>query len=336
MKRIVFLIFISMLLTSCSSVSQSKFIEENKTKPSIQDYCPFMGNIRISYGSKNGSIGKKDIYVDYLKGNRLQLRTVTQSSSSVQVIEVKDGELRLIASRDDFSYRDNLLLAQNSKPEVLLKEPLQKGTSWTLPDGSKRYISDVDVDIKIPLGDFKALEVTTENGDNITKDYYALNLGPIKTIYKNKDSEIETYVDGIDTNVQFNQTIKVYYPYNHNGYVYLKRKASFKTNDELKDVFEKFFKSSPGMGIVRLISDKTEIKKLYLNTIEHKVVVDFNFEFKKYLDSVPSNEGEIVQSIVDTLGDYYNVDKVYITVDGDEYDFNRVFYVNYKSIREYK
>jgi hypothetical protein len=54
-------------------------------------------------------------------------------------------------------------------------------------------------------------------------------------------------------------------------------------------------------------------------------------------------ESMIIQSIVNSLGDYYNTDKVYISINGKPYESGHFalkagecFYVNYKNVEKYK
>ena len=101
----------------------------------------------------------------------------------VKVLENKDGELRLIYSKGESYYREDFTSKNNDKPEILLKEPFTKGNSWTLLDGSKRSITNVKVTIKTPLASYECIEVTTVRKESTVKDYYAANIGLVKTLF---------------------------------------------------------------------------------------------------------------------------------------------------------
>lgn len=341
---LLILIISSLFFSSCTTPPDEFNIDQQNGKYTVEDFCPLKGDYKITYLNEESNEIEKWIYIDYIKGSRIQLRIVTPSTTIGQVIEIKDGELRLVTSRNDFYYRDDLTSYQNTTPEILLKEPIAKGTEWILPDGRKRYISGINVEVTTPLGGFKALEVTTESQDCTVFDYYVPNLGPIKTVYKTKDSTIESAVDKVENNAKLNQTVKVYYPdYYSSVLVYIKKKISLKTNDSIKDIFEEYFKSSPGKDIPKLISNNVKINRLYLNNPEQKVYIDFSKEFAAWLKANPIYEKSIIQSLVNTLGGYFNTAKVYITVndipyctDAVQMSEGKAFYVDYKNIKEYK
>lgn len=337
-----FLLIFSLCFSSCSPSSIEMKFKDRNSNYKVSDFFTFKGNFKIYYQSQGNSYNSKTVYIDYIKDNRIQLRVVTPSTVTGQVIESDNGELKLISLRDEFYYIDDLTSYVNKEPEILLKEPIQLGNSWTLPNGRKRFISGIDIDIETPIGKFKCLEVTTKSKNSTTIDYYALGLGPIKTIYKDNNLVTETVIDKVENNSKLIQIIKFYYPDNSNEMVYIKSKESFKTNDLLKDIMEKNFKDSP-FNTLKLISEDTKINKLYFNYPEHTVYIDFSEDFPAWLKLNPLYEKLILQSIINTLGDYFNTDKVCITIEGDAFysyslqtNNSNIFYVNYKNIKEYK
>ncbi|MFU0823550.1 GerMN domain-containing protein [Clostridium sp.] len=140
------------------------------------------------------------------------------------------------------------------------------------------------------------------------------------------------------------QSLKLYYPQPMNNDVRIvstEAKAYLKTDGEVKDVFENYFKTPVKSNLSTLISKDTKINKLYLNTNENKVYVDFSKEFLDDMNAGGSKELLILKSITNTLGTYYNCDKVYITIDGEPYSSGHVsldkgesFSVDYDDIEE--
>jgi hypothetical protein len=352
MKKIFIILLSFLLLVSCSTPpqnisEQNQNNQQNNTqspKYTVNYYFPYKENIRMKYvitGKQNSHL---EAYIDFIKNDRAQIRLITPENTVGQVFEIKNGELRLITSRNEFYYRDDLTSSQNKNPEVLLKEPIEKGTTWSLPDGSKRYISGVDVDVKTPSGNYKALEVTTEGANYKRLDYYVVNIGPVKSVYKTNNSEIVTALEKIEENAKLTQTIKLYYPdFLNERLIFTKNKVELSTNSEIKGIFEEYFKKSPNRDITRLMSENAKINKLYLNDSEHKVYVDFSKEFVTEMNAGSDLEADILQAVTNTLADYFNVDKVYISIDGKPYESghiaikeNEAFFVNYKNIPELK
>lgn len=309
---------------------------------SIKDYYPFNENTKYIFEGKGNEYASYTVYVDYIKGDRLQLRKNNGGTEVVSVIENKNGELKAVFSKEETYFREDFTSKPSNKDEVLLKEPLVKGTSWTLSDGRKRYISQIDVSVTTPAGSFKAIEVTTEDGDSKNLDYYALNTGLIKSVYSSKGIEVSSTLKELKSNTPLTQTVKFYYPsINDERLYYTQKKLSFKTNDLTKLAFEKLFKEAPDKSVGRLIGPNTKIKSLYLNG--NVVYVDFTKELVTEMNAGTGYEALILQAITNTLGGYYSSSKVYITVENKPYESGHIlmkkgqtFTVNLKNTAQLK
>ena len=211
----------------------------------IGDYYPFEKNIKYKYAGDGNEYATYSVYVDYLRGTRQQIRVNNGGTETVKVLENKDGELRLILSKGEIYYREDFTSQINNKPEILLKEPLTKGNSWTLKDGSKRSITNVKVAIKTALANYECIEVTTVRKDSTDKDYYAPKIGLVKTLFSSNGSEVSSTLNKMEKNVPFVQTVKFYYPNGNDSVNYItEKKLSFNTNDITKKIFENKFQTS--------------------------------------------------------------------------------------------
>jgi hypothetical protein len=344
-KRFIIAFLFFIFLTSCTNtVKVPDNNSDNTTKPKISDYYPYKENLRMKYAGSGNEYAEQDVYVDIIKNNRIQLRVINPGTTVGQVIENKDGELRLITSTGELYFLCDLTSEINSNPEILLKEPLEKDTKWALPDGRTRFISSIDVEVSTPSGDYKALEVTTLGDDYTMLDYYVLNTGLVKRVFKSGESIIETSLEKIENDVSIQQTMKFYYPeFSKDRIVYVESKENFKTNHNIADTFENLFKTAVGDTLTPLMSQNTKINKLYINLQEFRVYIDFSKEFVNEMNAGTTLEAMILQSVTNTLGNYYNVDKVHITIDGSPYSSGHVqtsekdnFYVDYDNTTEYK
>ena len=317
-----------------------------KTDYTIKNYYPFKENMRLSYEGSGNEYASKDVYVDFIKGNKLQLRSINAGTTMGQVLQYENGQLTLIVSKGEFYYRDDLTSLQSNVNEVILKEPLQKGTSWTLSDGRKRSITGTDVDVDTPSGKYKALEVTTTDNNSTIKDYYVVNIGLVKTVFISAGSDIVTSLKKDIPNSPVAQTIKFYYPKITDtdvAIMYKKNTINLKTNEDIKNIFQTNFRKTLIDGTLPLISNNTKINKLYVNYNENVVYVDFSKEFITEMNAGTSKENGILTSVVNTLGDYFNVKEVRLTVDGKEYSSGHIlmkkgenFKVNYNNAAEVK
>lgn len=344
MKRLIFLLIFFIIFTlGCTSASV-KYEKSAVNKHAISDYYPFLENRCLIYQGEGNEYAGKDVFTDFIKKNRMQLRIINGGTTVSQVLENINGELRIIVSRGEFYYRDNLTDAKNPRPEVLLKEPLKKGTTWLLPNGSRRSITGVDVNVSTSLGKFKALEVTTEEPGNEIRDYYAVDTGLVKSVFISNGSKISSSLKTINRDARVRQTIKFYYPYFEKCYnVYVRHTINLKTNEEVKTYFEKYFKKSPGKGLSNTLGVNTKLKSLLYSNEKEFVHADFSGDLVREMNAGASLEGMIITCIVNTLGDYYNTNNVYITIEGKPYSsghilmkVNEPFKVNYKNTKEYK
>ena len=290
----------------------------------IKDFYPFNSNTKFTFEGTGMEYASFSQYIDFVKDNKIQIRKNNGGTENVSVLENKDGELKIVFSKSECYYRENFLSKQPNQNIVLLKEPLVKGTSWTLADGSKRHITNVDVKVSTPAGTFKCIEVATENSDSTIMDYYGLNKGLVKTVFKNKDIEVTSIVSKIEENAPLNQTIRLFYPnIEDNKLYYIDKTAAFNSNDMSKLFFENEFKVAPAETVGKLLGSNVKINSLYLND-DGMLYVDFSSNFVKEMNAGSGYETMILQSITNTLGNYYSVDKVYITIEGDPYSSGHI------------
>jgi hypothetical protein len=364
-KLLISLLFPLVLLSSCtnnnvvnhndqssSSVSSgnSSVISEDVksssqvTKPAltIKDYYPFKENTKYVYEGKGNEYASFSVFTDYIVNNRVQLRKNNGGTETVKVLENKDGALSLLLSKSECYYRENLTQIQNSNAEIILKEPLIKGTTWTLSNNRKRTISNMDVEITTLMGKYKTIEVTTEEDKtDKTIDYYAPNIGLVKSVFSSNGVEISSTLSKIEQNAPLTQTIKFYYPNaNVDKLYFVNKQLSFKTNDITRTILEKSTKDLTEKELAKVLTTNAKINSLFLYN-NSTVYVDFSKEFRSEMNAGSGYEALILQSITNTLGVYYGVDKVYITVDGNPYSSGHIgmkkgeaFTVDLKNISE--
>lgn len=342
-KLSIFLIMTLLILTSCNknvTDNNPKNNGEDNTisKLTIKDYFPFAENIKYEYAGEGNEFAAYTLYVDFINKNRIQTRENNGGTEVVRVLEYKDGQLKELFSRGETYFRENFTGTEKNEGEILLKEPLEKGTGWTTGDNIKKTITNVDVEIKTPSGEYKAIEVTSEGGSSKTISYYAKNIGLIKVINSGEGYEVTSTLSKIEKDAPLVQKLKVFYPdidadnINSESIDLL-----FKTNEETKDVIEKTIK---GLGKDRqILSTNVKINNLRLDN--DVVKIDFSKELVTEMNAGSGYESMILQSITNTLGIYYSTEKVYITVDGKPYESGHImmkegeaFKVNLDNVKE--
>ena len=333
MKRLFMIVLILALIVSCTKPPVQEPVDEQKK---VEDYFPFLENTKLSYEGIGNEYAEKDVYFDFIEGNRAQLRVSNPGTTVAQIYEVNEGEVRLLSSMEEMYVFYNTMerltggsqkVEEAENIEVLLKEPLVAGTKWSLSEGRTREITGVDVDVDTPHKDYKAIEVTTvKDGEAVSKDYYAEGVGLIKSIFISDAYEITTTLEAIEKNTGFKQAVRFYYPdFNNEEIVYVEDEIEFKTNDDIKGLFERRFKEAPGEDVNRVIGDNVKINEIIYNPEDGSITVDFTRSLVTEMNAGIYLESQILGSITNTFGGYFNVTKVYIRLDSQTYESGHVY-----------
>jgi hypothetical protein len=294
--------------------------EDKADLPELKEYYPVKENTRYVYEGNGNEFASSTVYTDYISGGKFQQRVDNGGTVMANVYELKDGKLTKVFSRGEAYYRENLLEKNNEDVEVLLMEPLQKGTTWTLVDSKVRTITNTDVNISTPAGEFQTIEVTTEGTDEKIIDYYAKGVGLVKSVFIAGDQEVTSTLSKIEEKVALEQDIRFYYPNIDDGKLYYQnKKITFNTNDITKSMLESAYKEAVNETLGKVFSANTKINSLYLNN-DNAVYIDLSADFVKEMNAGSGYEEMLLQSLANTFGDYYHTNKVYVTIDQNPYE----------------
>lgn len=322
MKKLLLLLIVSALvLASCDNITPPVEPDNVQEELSIEDYYPTTENTKYFYEGKGNEFATYTVLVDYTTDNRIQTRTNNGGTESVHVMELKDNQLTLLYSRGETYFRQNFLNNEYDSGKILLKGPLKEGNSWNYDENTTASITSLSKDVITPLGNYKAIEVTLEGKQGKTVDYYAKDVGLVKTIASGEGYEVSSTLSSIEKNTPLIQTITLYYP-NVDGYLNtIDVQIEFNTNDEPKDVIEKIVKD---LSVYEILSPNTKINELFYNEEENSVHIDLTKDFVKEMNAGAGFEALILQSLTNTLGQYYGVKDVYITIDGGPYESGHI------------
>lgn len=316
----------------------------NQETLTIEDYYPFQENIIMDYEGIGNEYAEQTTFLEFVENNRAQLKIMNPGTNFVKVIEYKNGALTEVFSEGEFYHIENMLNTNTNSSNIILKEPLEVGTAWLTEEGQDKAITSMDAKIETPLGSYKALEVTTEfEGGATEKQYYAKGVGLVGSIYDDGEFQVKTLLKEIIKD-KHELEIVSYYPTGDDiGTEYINQSISFSTNDRIEEILERTMKEPPKEKLISPISKNTKINKIYLNRNSWILEVDFSKELLREMNAGSSFEYEILRSIVNTLGDFYDVNKVYITLEGEPYESghygiskNEYFEVDKQGIKEFK
>ncbi|WP_312833396.1 GerMN domain-containing protein [Sedimentibacter saalensis] len=323
MNKIITIVIISaMLFTGCANEANPP--DDNNETPSlkIENYYPFTENTKYVYEGEGNEFAFMTTYVDYIKDNRIQTRTDNGGTEIVKVLEIKDGQLLELLNRGETYFRENFTDEEYTSGRILLKEPLEEGNSWTNDSGATSTITNVAKEIVTKMGNFEALEVTTEGKQGKTIDYYAKDTGLIKTVNIGEGYEVSSTISEIIKNQPFIQSITLYYPDVDGITIHaVDVQISFNTNEEPKDIIEKNVKD---LSVYEVLGPNTKINDLYFDEQGNSVHIDLSKEFVTEMNAGSGFEAMILQCLTNTLGDYYQVEEVYITIDGGPYESGHI------------
>lgn len=293
----------------------------------LEDYFPIEADTEYVYEGSGNEYASYRRFIDYIdiENKKLQTRTNNGGTETVRVIQIKDGALSVINLASETYYRANFMSQESTDgAEVLLMEPLTKGTSWQLRDGSKRYISAEKVPVTTPYGSFDALEVTTESEDSITQDYYAIGVGLIKSIFRSEGLEVSSTLSAVNKNAVLTQPLTLYYPDADEKIYTEQSELVMSTGTEVYSVLEKAMKAEPPKATyLPLMGKNTRINSLVIEE-DNILHVDFSREFVTEMNAGAGYELLILQSVTNTLGTYFGTSKVLITLEGKPYESGHV------------
>jgi hypothetical protein len=310
-----------------------------------KDYFPIVKDTEYIYEGFEFENGDSIRNTEYTSSNKQQFRIVTPQTELVSVYEYDSNGVKIIYLQEEMYHRQNLLVKTPNRNEYYIKNPIEIGTEWTLPGGSKSTITNIDMQVGTPYQLFtSALEVTTEGEGFKIVEYYEKNVGLVKSIiYSFIEAPFISILKEIKTNTPITETISFFYPYTNDNLIwYVDLATEFYTNDSVKKIFQNAFQNPPDC-LSPSIGPNTYINYMYLDDTDNTAHIDFSGNFVSDLNSISGNENLSLLSITNTLGQYYMTEKVFITIEDNPYRSDSIqmppveaFQPNYNNILEWK
>lgn len=316
-------------------------LSQEQTKITIKDYFPIKQNIKYIYEVVDEEVFY-EVTSDYTSKDAVQLRIKDSSKGNkevtVSLISVKDDKATNISMQENL-FRENILMSskylnENIKEDILLMEPLITGTKWYASDNSSREITNTELKIDTPIGTYETIEVTTESANKKTVDYYAKNIGLIKSVTTSENNTITVVIKEIHNNIALAESIEFFYP-DLNAMKILKKVQNvvFSTNDNTETVLTSAYKNALSKGY-SVLNKNAKINSITLKS-DKTLHVDLN---KSFIDDIKRKalmEGMVLQSITNTFGRFYDTEQVVFSIDNEDYSSNNIklnhrpFAVNY-------
>lgn len=294
------------------------------------DYFPIEENTRYVFEGYGNEYAPYDVYIDYTGAGKVQQRINNGGTELVAVFNVEENKVTKVLSRGESYFRQSFLDYKGADAEeVIIMGPVEIGTSWDSGADFVSTITNISVDIETPSGKYKALEITTEGEDSKSINYYAKDIGLIKTVSMGSGYEVTSMLSAIEKDLPFVQNVRFYYPNIDDGIYYFKDiEIEFMTNDITREVLCDIYKSpleTGGLQIGKVLSENTLINSLYLND-DGMVYIDLNKAFLTEMNAGSGYEGMILQSIANTFGGYFGADKLILTIENELYESGHIVF----------
>lgn len=201
---LVFLIFISIYAAGCSKPSvpekQKPQTEEPKTQEpktevpkqnlSPADYFPLTLGSTWDYEGEGNEYAAFTREVIFVEGDRAQIREGNGGTVSASVFQTSTEAVTRIFFKGEEYDKDNFLNTEPKDKIVILKAPLQVGTKWDDPNGS-REIVDIKARVETPAGIFEdCVKVKIATKDSTLYDYYKKDVGLVLREFTSGDTKV--------------------------------------------------------------------------------------------------------------------------------------------------
>ncbi|GAB2319791.1 GerMN domain-containing protein [Alkalibacterium sp. s-m-22] len=292
----------------------------------LEVWFPKLEDTWLEYEGEGIEYASFTRYPQFAHDDTLQMIESTAGTDVVTVYEYTEDEIREIFVRPETYFRDDMmdtgLSSAQDDHEIILQLPIEAGHSWESPTGSVTEITDVAVEIDLPFGTFDAIELTREREGNTTVYYYADGIGLVERISNPGDDEME--IRSTLTELAENQ------PEEHSVTVFtlddqatelqaVNTSIELYTNEPIRVALTEVLRGqAEGYDSLALIAGSAEINYMYLGD-DGIAYADFSVELIDDMNAGSGIESLIVQALVNTIGAYYNVEEVSLTVDDEPY-----------------
>jgi len=204
-SKISILFLLSLFLIIVTPITQANGDEEFIKNPyNLKAYFPSNPGIEYSYAGEGIEYASFKRKVMYVEEEYLQLTDNNGGTIVVKIYKFDDNEIREIYTQGEFYKEDNIIPDIKNKNEgpVILQAPLKVGHSWENKN-DRREIVAINEKVQVPAGTFyHVIKIKTSHfdSDNISYNYFAPNIGLIKSEYIGENFEVKSELESLNIN----------------------------------------------------------------------------------------------------------------------------------------
>lgn len=352
-KQIVFIaiLVLGIILVGCnttqgagSEINQEVALTNDSAFSPISEYIPFLENTILEYEGIGNEFAEQSVFYEFIDGNKAQMKVRNPGTNLIKILELKDGSLTEIYREGEFYHIENMLHTKGNMQEIILMEPLELGNTWITATGLEKEITGIDVSVDTPYKSFNALEVTTSFDEGrYQKEYFAKGIGLVSRIYVDGEYEVKTMLKDIKK-AGLEQSIELFYPLEDNdSSAYIQDTLVFNTNGSVEKLIEDKLKNPVNDQLSNVLPNNVSINSINIDRTEWILKVDLSDNFLSELNAGSAYEYEVLRSLINTLGKFFDTEEVYISIAGRPYESGHlqlvegeVFKVDLEGIKEHK
>ena len=305
---------------------------EQEVSQNLKSWFPPLEDTYLEYEGVGNEFASFTRYPQFTYENTLQMTESTGGTDVVRIYEYSDNQVEEMFSRPGTYVREDFvdtgLSSGSDNLVILLQKPIELNHSWESPNGTVSEITDLDVEIETSEGIIEALEVTSTHEGYTTLSYYGEGLGLIKRISKqgeNGEDDITSTLLSFNEEVAEELSVTIYslddqalniVPHSVQLELY--------TNDPVRLTLADYMTGQSGEeDIGQLLPAGTTINSMFRRQ-DGIAEIDFSSELIDEMNAGAGVESMILQAMVNTIGDYYDVEEVLFTVEGEPYSSGHI------------
>lgn len=298
--------------------------ETYEVNQNLADWIPRLDNVIYHYEGFGNEYASFKRVPQFNQENYYQIATDNSGTIVVDIFEYRADEIVRIFSRPETYFRDNFTtigtIDEYADDEIILKLPIAVGTSWST-DEANYEITAIEKEIEVPAGNFETIEVTIEFDEATIKRYYAEKIGLIYEWTEVDEFEVESKLDNIQKDTPETISLTVYQVDEQVlGLEQIPAEIQLNTNDPARIALQELLTGEKtGFEGISLLPKGTKINYLFLND-EGIVEIDLSNEYITNVNTGSSGESFSLSGLGNTFAQYYGVEKVRLTIDGENYE----------------
>lgn len=193
--KILALLLISFLAIGCANQTTKDTPKSEPVEPpkevqlDVTDYFPTKVGTFWDYSGEGNEYAAYTQRLLFNQGNYVQMVINSGGTSISEVYELGENEIKIIYQQEEIYGEENLIdeaVRENRLSDIILKEPLKKGTGWSSSGGDSEIIED-NAEVVVPMGTFKnciVVQTKYPESPGVILEFFAPNIGIIKREYK--------------------------------------------------------------------------------------------------------------------------------------------------------